>query len=101
MLFLHATNCTLRDSLISPLCVCVCSIKQSIAETLESNIKTAVANAINQRCACDFHEGLIDMGEMSCHFGCSSECQTAVYRFILLHTFYFYKRNRDRDDRIK
>ena len=69
----------------------MCSLKQSIAETLESNIKTAVANAINERCACDFHEGLIDMGEMSCHSGCSSECPTAVYRFILMHTL-FWKR---------
>ena len=55
-----------------------------MVQTLESNIKTAMTAAINEYCSCGFHDGLIDMGEMSCHSSCSSNCKTAVYRHAVL-----------------
>jgi hypothetical protein len=61
-----------------------------IARTLESNLKMEMVDAINKRSNSGFHEGLIDLGEMSCH--CSEkECcaNTAVYRSIIHKAFVF------------
>ena len=55
-----------------------------MVQTLESNMKTAMTAAINEYCSCGFHDGLIDMGEMSCHSSYSSNCKTAVYRHAVL-----------------
>ena len=59
-------------------------LQDNMVRTLESNIKTAMTAAINEYCSCGFHEKLIDMGEMSCHSSCSSNCKTAVYRHAVL-----------------
>jgi hypothetical protein len=52
---------------------------------LESNLKTTLTNAINERCQCDFEEELIDLGEISCQFTIG---RSAVYRARLTSKVY-------------
>jgi hypothetical protein len=62
-----------------------CAGDPNLFAALESNLKTTLTNAINERCHCDFEEKSIDLGEISYHYTIG---RSAVYRARLTATVY-------------